>query len=84
MRLVSKTSDQTRQRGHTLSMYVCMYVRMYVCLPGSNSRPNVSEGYTPLLSTCPLHTKSGCGKERHILESFNDSRGRGYDDSVPG
>ena len=39
---------------------------------------------TTTTTTCPLHTKSGSGKERRILESFNDSRGRGYDDSVPG
>ena len=29
MILITKTSDQTRQRG---CMYVCMYVRMYVCV----------------------------------------------------
>ena len=23
--------------------------------------------HTPVLSTCPLHTNSGCGKERRIL-----------------
>ena len=38
MILITKTSDQTRQRGHALStcmyvrMYVCMYVYMYVCM----------------------------------------------------
>ena len=26
-----------------------------------------STGHMPVLSTCPLHTKSGCGKERRIL-----------------
>ena len=31
MILITKTSDQTRQRGH-VCMYVCMYVLMYVCM----------------------------------------------------
>ena len=36
MILVTKTSDQTRQRGHTLC--VCLYVCMYVCMVITYSR----------------------------------------------
>ena len=33
MILITKTSDQTRQRGHALSTCtICMYVCMYVCI----------------------------------------------------
>ena len=32
MILVTKTSDQTRQRGHTLSTCTNLYVCMYVCI----------------------------------------------------
>ena len=27
----------------------------------------IADGPQPVLSTCPLHTNSGCGKERRIL-----------------
>ena len=30
MILVTKTSDQTRQREHTLSMHVCIYVCIFI------------------------------------------------------
>ena len=31
------------------------------------SLPSISDGKPPVLSACPLHTNSGCGKERRIL-----------------
>ena len=47
---------------HTIS-YICdsMMSKRY-------GRNGIGSGtFTPVLSTCPLHTNSGCGKERRIL-----------------
>ena len=53
MILVTKTSDQTRQRG----MYVCMYVFMYVCI---FIKLHITAQSGPVILVIPCHSHCVC------------------------
>ena len=48
---------------HLLYVFVTCRLKYFSLLPVFVNRA----GTSPVLSTCPLHTNSGCGKERRIL-----------------
>ena len=50
--------NRLKNRGKKLALEIRATVA------GFESSPTIE---SPVLSTCPLHTISGCGKERHIL-----------------